>query len=73
LHPNQESDVERRAASVSREYHERHRTIDLESRRHALRAFANRVYEERLGLQPTPGERATIEARMEEHPEIVLR
>ena len=54
--------MERRAASVSREYHERHRTIDLESRRHALRAFANRVYEERLGLQPTPGERATIEA-----------
>ena len=54
--------MERRAASVSREYHERHRTIDLESRRHALRAFANRVYEERLGLQPTLGERATIEA-----------
>lgn len=63
MDPKRRSDVERRAASACREYHEHHRkTVDIESRRQALGAFAQKVYGERLGLEPTAGERATIEA-----------
>ena len=34
--------------------------MDLEPKRRALAALARRTYEERLGLQPTPGELATL-------------
>ena len=60
---DRETPPEQAAALRSRQYHERQSaSLDLGSRRPRLANFVTHVYEERLHLRPTFGERATIGA-----------